>query len=79
MFLVKNATSTKNAGPVALAAMEEYSGAYMRLLHNVFRVDRASLVLENDTPTTPVQADRDVTRTISSGPGIHAVPNPALP
>ena len=41
--------------------MEEYSGAYMRLLHNVFRVDRASLVLENDTPTTPVQADRDVT------------------
>ena len=31
--------STKNAGPVALAAMEEYSGAYMRLLHNVFRVN----------------------------------------
>ena len=42
--------------------MEEYSGAYMRLLHNVFRVDRANLVLASDTPTTPVQADRDVTR-----------------
>ena len=41
--------------------MEEYSGAYMRLLHNVFRVDRASLVLASDTRTTPVQADRDVT------------------
>ena len=32
----KNRNSTKNAGPAALAAMEEYSGAYMRLLHNVF-------------------------------------------
>ena len=32
----KKRNSTKNAGPVALAAMEEYSGAYMRLLHNVF-------------------------------------------
>ena len=52
---------TKNAGPVALAAMEEYSGAYMRLLHNVFRVNWANIVLESDTPTTPVQADRDVT------------------
>ena len=31
----KKRNSTKNAGPVALAAMEEYSGAYMRLLHNV--------------------------------------------
>ena len=28
----KKRNSTKNAGPVALAAMEEYSGAYMRLL-----------------------------------------------
>ena len=35
----KNRNSTKNAGPVALAAMEEYSGAYMRLLHNVFGVN----------------------------------------
>ena len=35
----KNRNPTKNAGPVALAAMEEYSGAYMRLLHNVFRVN----------------------------------------
>ena len=34
----------------------------MRLLHNVFRVGRANLVLASDTPTTPVQADRDVTR-----------------
>ena len=34
--LQKNATPQKNAGPAALAAMEEYSGAYMRLLHNVF-------------------------------------------
>ena len=42
--------------------MEEYSGAYMRLLHNVFRVGRANLVLASDTPTTPVQADRDVTQ-----------------
>ena len=41
--------------------MEEYSGAYMRLLHNVFRVARANFVLASDTPTTPVQADRDVT------------------
>ena len=57
----KKRNYTKNAGPVALAAMEEYSGAYMRLLHNVFRVDRANLVLASDTPTTPVQADRDVT------------------
>ena len=32
----KKRNYTKNAGPVALAAMEEYSGAYMRLLHNVF-------------------------------------------
>ena len=32
----------------------------MRLLHNVFRVGRANLVLASDTPTTPVQADRDV-------------------
>ena len=32
----KKRNSTKNAGPVALAAMEEYSGSYMRLLHNVF-------------------------------------------
>ena len=32
----KKRNSTKNAGPVALAAMEEYSGGYMRLLHNVF-------------------------------------------
>ena len=39
VFLQKNATYTKNAGPVALAAMEEYSGAYIRLLHNVFWVD----------------------------------------
>ena len=60
MFLVKNATTTKNEGPVALAAMEEYSGAYMRLLHNVFRVNWANIVLASDTPTTPVQADRDV-------------------
>ena len=29
----------KNAGPVALAAMEECSGAYMRLLHNAFGVN----------------------------------------
>ena len=42
--------------------MEEYSGAYMRLLHNVFRVDWANIVLASDTPTTPVQADRDVTQ-----------------
>ena len=42
--------------------MEEYSGAYMRLLHNVFRVARANFVLASDTPTTPVQADRDVTQ-----------------
>ena len=35
----------------------------MRLLHNVFRVGRANLVLASDTPTTPVQADRDVTHT----------------
>ena len=42
--------------------MEEYSGAYMRLRHNVFRVNRANFVLASDTPTTPVQADRDVTR-----------------
>ena len=35
----KKRSPTKNAGPVALAAMEEYSGAYMRLLHNVFRVN----------------------------------------
>ena len=41
--------------------MEEYSGAYMRLLHNVFRVNLANIVLASDTPTTPVQADRDVT------------------
>ena len=41
--------------------MEEYSGAYMRLLHNIFRVGRANFVLASDTPTTPVQADRDVT------------------
>ena len=58
----KNRNPTKNAGQVALAAMEEYSGAYMRLLHNVFRVARASFVLASDTPTTPVQAERDVTR-----------------
>ena len=32
----KKRNYTKNAGPVALAAMEEHSGAYMRLLHNVF-------------------------------------------
>ena len=32
----KKRNFTKNAGPAALAAMEEYSGAYMRLLHNVF-------------------------------------------
>ena len=43
--------------------MEEYSGAYMRLLHNVFRVNWANIVLASDTPTTPVQADRDVTQT----------------
>ena len=42
--------------------MEEYSGAYMRLLHNVFRVNWANIVLASDTPTTPVQADRDVTQ-----------------
>ena len=42
--------------------MEEYSGTYMRLLHNVFRVNRANFVLASDTPTTPVQADRDVTQ-----------------
>ena len=39
--------------PVALAAMEEYPGAYMRLLHNVFGVNRAaiySFVLARDTP-----------------------------
>ena len=35
----KKRNYTKNAGPVALAAMEEYSGAYMRLLHNVFGVN----------------------------------------
>ena len=35
----KKRNYTKNAGPVAPAAMEEYSGAYMRLLHNVFRVN----------------------------------------
>ena len=44
--------------------MEEYSGAYMRLLHNVFRVNWANIVLASDTPTTPVQADRDVTRVL---------------
>ena len=32
----KKRNFTKNAGPAALAAMEEYSGGYMRLLHNVF-------------------------------------------
>ena len=32
----KKRNFTKNAVPVALAAMEEYSGSYMRLLHNVF-------------------------------------------
>ena len=42
--------------------MEEYPGAYMRLLHNVFRAGWAGFVLESDTPTTPVQADRDVTQ-----------------
>ena len=57
----KKRNYTKNAGPVALAAMEKCSGAHMRLLHNVFRVGRATLVLASDTPTTPVQADRDVT------------------
>ena len=46
--------------------MEEYSGAYMRLLHNVFRVNWANIVLASDTPTTPVQADRDVTRSVLS-------------
>ena len=39
VFLQKKRNYTKNAGPVAPAAMEEYSGAYMRLLHNVFRVN----------------------------------------
>ena len=39
VFLQKKRNYTKNAGPVALAAMEECSGAYMRLLHNVFRVN----------------------------------------
>ena len=42
--------------------MEEYSGAYMRLLHNVFRVDRASLVLASDTRTALVALLRDLTR-----------------
>ena len=53
---------TKNAGLVALAAMEEYSGAYMRLLHNVFRVDRTSLVLASDTRTALVALLRDLTQ-----------------
>ena len=35
----KNRNYTKNEVPVALAAMEEHSGAYMRLLHNVFKVN----------------------------------------
>ena len=35
-FPTKKRNCTKNAGPTALAAMEECSGAYMRLLHNVF-------------------------------------------
>ena len=35
----KKRNYTKNAGPVALAAMEECPGAYMRLLHNVSRVN----------------------------------------
>ena len=52
--------------------MEEYPGAYMRLLHNVFRVNWANIVLASDTPTrtTPVQADRDVTRYRTSGFGM---------
>ena len=41
--------------------MEEYSGAYMRLLHNVFRVDRANLVLASDTRTALVALLRDLT------------------
>ena len=37
VFLQKNATTQKTRGRyIALAAMEEYPGAYMRLLHNVF-------------------------------------------
>ena len=57
----KNRNFTKNAGPVALAAMEEYSGAYMRLLHNVFRVNQANYLLATDMRTAPVHADRKAT------------------
>ena len=45
---------------VALAAMEEYSGAYMRLLHNVFRVDEANIVLASNMRTALVAPLRDL-------------------
>ena len=41
--------------------MEEYSGAYMRLLHNVFRVNQANYLLATHMRTAPVHADRKAT------------------
>ena len=55
----KNRNYTKNAGPIALAAVEEHPGAYMRLLYNVFRANYLSLsLLATHMRTAPVHADR---------------------